>query len=366
MAFDAIYLAKGLANLPQQPFGDFFSFWSFGKFAAAKGSEIYDPLALQAFETALSPDFRGFYPYWNPPSFLLLLAPLAMIPLAPAYVVWALGTFMLSLIAALGRDWRSLAGVAALAAPSTLINAVSGQNGFLSAALIVGGLRAAHQSPVFGGILLGLLTYKPQFALLIPVALLARRNWRAIASSFVTFLTTVVMSSLFFGDSIWVKWIHAALTYGDLLRENSGNLNKLMPTFLAGLHEIGLSGFIADGGQVIIYIVVAVILWRALKIDATDRGTAATIVGSFIVAPYAFIYDTPMITSALLIEWKRRRGLHLEIELWQVNIVLAIMAFQLAMIAFPIPFALFVTLAALFWAILRSPSGESGASAVLQ
>jgi len=74
-----------------------------------------------------------------------------------------------NLWATLGRNWWSPALLAALAAPTTAIAIVSGQTGFLAAALLAGGLRLAAPNPVAGGVLLGLLTYKPQLGLLVPV-----------------------------------------------------------------------------------------------------------------------------------------------------------------------------------------------------
>ena len=70
--------------------------------------------------------------------------------------------------------------LSALLAPASLINLLYGQNGFLTAALLVGGIRLAPSRPLSGGVLLGLLAYKPQFGLVVVVALVAARLWRAI------------------------------------------------------------------------------------------------------------------------------------------------------------------------------------------
>ena len=58
-----------------------------------------------------------------------------------------------------------------------------GQNGFLTAALI-GGRRCCNwrTRPLLAGLLLGLLTYKPHFGLLFPVALIFGGYWRAFFS----------------------------------------------------------------------------------------------------------------------------------------------------------------------------------------
>ena len=63
----------------------------------------------------------------------------------------------------------------ALAFPAVLINIGHGQNGFLTAALLGGALVVLDRRPLVAGILIGLLVYKPQFGLMIPLALLAER-----------------------------------------------------------------------------------------------------------------------------------------------------------------------------------------------
>lgn len=181
-AYNALYIGLWLYRSTQPQFADFFGLWSFGQCAMAQGPAVYDAVALQAFQHGLDPAFTGSYPYPYPPTFPLALAPLGLLPLAPAFTLWTAGTFALYALATLGRDWRSLRGAALLVAPTTLLAIVSGQNGFLTAALLVGGLRSLRRYPWIGGILLGLLTYKPQFVLLVPVVLLAARQWKAITS----------------------------------------------------------------------------------------------------------------------------------------------------------------------------------------
>ena len=55
------------------------------------------------------------------------------------------------------------------------VNVGHGQNGFLTAALLGGALHWLDRRPWLAGVLIGCLAYKPQFGVLIPVALLAGR-----------------------------------------------------------------------------------------------------------------------------------------------------------------------------------------------
>src|SRR3954469_17578041 len=155
--YSGLYLINWWLSSPQPAFGDFSGLWSFGKFAALSGAGIYDPFALADYQQGLDPTLAGGgFPYPYPPTFLLALIPLGMMALPVAYACWIAGTFGLHVLASLGRAWRSVAGLALLAAPTTLVNAITGQNGFLSAALLIGGLRLLGTHPIMAGGLLGL------------------------------------------------------------------------------------------------------------------------------------------------------------------------------------------------------------------
>jgi hypothetical protein len=71
-----------------------------------------------------------------------------------------------------------MAACVVMAAPAVMINLVSGQNGAFSAAILAGGLMLLDRRPVLAGLLLGLLCYKPQLAVLVQVALVASGRWR--------------------------------------------------------------------------------------------------------------------------------------------------------------------------------------------
>src|SRR4029077_20364009 len=71
----------------------------------------------------------------------------------------------------------------ALAFPAVLINVGHGHNGFLTAALLGGGLVVLDRRPLPAGILFGLMAYKPQFGLMIPIALAAGGYWRSFAAA---------------------------------------------------------------------------------------------------------------------------------------------------------------------------------------
>lgn len=352
--YDAAYIVQWWLGAPQPRFSDFFAFWSFGRFAATFGSAIYDPFSLVAYQHTLDPTLIGGYPYPYPPTFLLILIPLGMLTLPVAYFCWIASTFSLYVFATLGRNWRSMSGLALLVAPTTLLTVISGQNGLLSAALLVGGLRCLAHWPVYGGILLGLMTYKPQFLLLLPIVLIASRNIRALVAACATVLSIVVVSSATLGWSIWQIWVSEFPTYQHLLQANQASLDHIMPTMVAGTRAIGVSAGIGYTAQLLCSVVVAVLTWRACKRGISEQTIAMVAIGTIVVAPYAMIYDMPMIAAAVAIDWKARRDSCVPIKGPEVLLVVALFACIVDMVNSSLPFAASILVFVLFLVIAGS------------
>ena len=152
----------GLSNGHGRPFGDdFVNYWS-GAFLAFHGrvAEVYDFAAFHAFEQSVTAQSIQYYHYSYPPVLLLLTLPLAFIPYVPALFVW-LGATWYAFYRTLNLTGHPGALLLSLAVPALFINAVGGQNGAMTAALLGGGLMLVDRRPVVAGILFGMMIYKP-------------------------------------------------------------------------------------------------------------------------------------------------------------------------------------------------------------
>src|SRR3546814_16239769 len=89
--------------------------------------------------------------------------------------------------------------VALLLAPASYINISGGQNGFLTGALLIGGLRLLGPKPILAGICFGLLTVKPPLGILLPFAPVASRHWTASVAASVTGTSLVAARALLLG-----------------------------------------------------------------------------------------------------------------------------------------------------------------------
>ncbi len=145
--------------------------------------------------------------YWSyPPHLLWLIWPFGLLGYLPSYAVWCVVGLALYVWAAIAggvdrKDWLFLA-----VAPAATVNAFLGQNGFLTAALLIGGLTNLERRPVLAGILFGMLTVKPQFGLLLPVLLVLGGHWRVIGVAIATTMLLVLATAFWFGPEIWVQY----------------------------------------------------------------------------------------------------------------------------------------------------------------
>ena len=271
-----------------RPLGtDFSGFWVAGQAVlAGHPTQPYDNALNAAAQAAAFGQADSFLPWPYPPTFLAIAALLATMPYLLALAIWQGATLAFYLCAvdraATGLP-RGAVLIAALAFPAVAINLLHGHNGLLSAALLAGGGLLLPRRPLLAGVLLGLLAYKPQFALAIPVALLAGRHWWTIVAAG----TTVVLASL-----------AACLAF--IVLESGGLEPYKLQSAFAAVRLIGGSVSSAYAAQAVTSLLVLgglAVVWNK---EADPRlKLAALIVASLLATPYAMDYDMTMLGPAL-------------------------------------------------------------------
>lgn len=341
------------AALP--PYGDFFGLWTFGRFALSHGAQVYDPQALSAFQHTIAPAFRGFYPCPYPPGALLFFAFISLLPLGAALAVWMTGTFAAYVAATLGTRWNSIAGLALIAAPTSVVTTLDGQNGFLSGALLIGGLRYASTRPILSGVLFGLLTYKPQLGILVPVALLAGGYWRVILVAAATGVSLVLLSGTVFGWGVWVAWPLSLPGFTEIINNRFAHDAVFMPTITAGLRQLGAALWFVHLAQLGILAAVVIMVWRLCRHGLTERAIAAIPIATILAMPYAFTYDLPMVAAALVLEALRRQRLGIQTTINEVTVLVAGIAVLAIMTSFALPLAAPLLMSLMLWRIVAGP-----------
>jgi hypothetical protein len=212
-----IAVSDGLTDPNGKPIGtDFTSFYAAGSLVLDdRTADIYNMAAHYAREKQIFGAATPYYGWLYPPIFLLVATPLALMPYPLALAAWQLSTFALYLtvIGAIVTRMRWPASVTgplwlpiALGFPAVFVNLGHGQNGFLSTGLFGVALLALPTRPVVSGVLFGLLAYKPQLALVVPVALMAAGQWRTVAAAGLTVIALIGLTSLIFGADLWLAF----------------------------------------------------------------------------------------------------------------------------------------------------------------
>lgn len=329
--------SDGLNDRFNRPLGtDFSSFYAAGTLAAGgTAAAAYDHATHFAREKAIFGPGTQFYTFQYPPLFLLVAGALARLPYALALAVWLGATLALyvfatrvTLSSCLGlegsdraarahaiengsprgappaqtspRDVKSEWLLLTLAFPAVFINMGHGQNGFLTAGLFGLALALLERRAVVAGILFGLLAYKPQFGLMIPLVLLATGQWRTIVAASVTVIVLVVVTIAAFGAAPWQAFFASlSFTRTVLLEQGDVGWHKIQSVFswvrMWG-GPVPLAYFV-QGALTIAVAGALVRLWRSNAPYPVKA--AALLIGTLLATPFSLDYDLMLLAPAI-------------------------------------------------------------------
>jgi len=281
-------------------------------------------------------DFR---PWAYPPSFLLMLLPFAPLGFFGSYVAFQIGSGALLALALRSSTKAVLPPGALLAAvlicPASAINVIDGQAVFLVAALIVGGFGLLDRRPYLAGLVLGLLTFKPQFCILVPIALVAAGQWRALVASGLSALALMIASGLVFGLDLWLRWF--PVIFENLVSPNQkwiefGRMWGHSVYTCAVL--LGAPDRLASLIQLLATLGAAVSVIFAFRSRlGTREKTAVFLAATVLAAPHSGPYDGTLLVIATAF-WLMARSAPLPLWCW----TLAFMIWLLPMLSPPLLF----------------------------
>jgi hypothetical protein len=188
----------------------------------------------------------------------------------------------------------------ALSYPAVFINIGHGHNGFLTAALITTALVGLDRRPTVAGILFGLLAYKPQFGLLIPLVLIATGRWRTFAAASVTVALLTLVTTLTFGIKVWPAFLESThFTRIVVLEAGDTGWHKIQSVF-SWVRMWGGSVPLAYGIQAGMTVAIAAALtWLWRSPVAFPYKAAALIIGALLATPYSLDYDLTVLAPAI-------------------------------------------------------------------
>jgi hypothetical protein len=309
---------------------DFLNTWMGGRSAFSGGpatwfdSDVY--MAAVQKVTGI-PDLAPLY--WSyPPHLLFLIWPFSLLGFLPSYIVWCVAGLALYVWAAVAggvdrKYWLFLA-----VAPAVAVNVFLGQNGFLTAALLIGGLANLDRRPIIAGILFGILTIKPQFGLLLPVLLVLNGHWRVISSAVATTVLLVAATAMWFGPDIWLQYLHKVGPQQQDLLNVAGIMGwPIVASAFVNARLIGLpdnwAWLVQGGASAFAFGAVVWTFWR--KRDPV-LSQALFVTATFLFSPWIMNYD--MVVFGWIVALLRQRGHEtfvdhgLSLALWMLPVLM--------------------------------------------
>jgi len=301
--------AHGLNDYNNRPLGtDFSDVYAAGTLTLDGVPEAaYDPVRHHEQERAVFGLDTPFYGWHYPPFFLAVAGALSTLPYLPALVLWqavGLALYLFAMAHLLGGGARDRTWLLyALAFPAVFVNLTHGQNGFLTAALFAGAIALLDKRPVAAGILFGLLAYKPQFGILIPLVLATTARWRCFAAAGATVAALVLFATLTFGADIWSAFLASTHFSRTVVLEQGGTGFEKIQSVFAATRLLGGSVDAAYAAQGIATLGVAVslvILWRS-QASMAAKG-AGLCLGTLLATPYSLDYDMMLLAPAIALQ----------------------------------------------------------------
>src|SRR5690242_1032781 len=305
-----VAVSPGLIDPNGKPIGtDFSNVYAAGTLTwQGKPADAYDPALQHAAEKAV---FGGrevpFFGWHYPPFFFAVAFLVAALPYAAGLALWliaSLAGYLTAVRAILPRQGTLLL---AAAFPAVFVNIGHGQNGFLTAALLGGALHLIDRRPRLAGILIGLLAYKPQFGVMIPLALLANQRWSSIAAAAATIVILVAVSLAALGGAVWHAFIDSMnFTQTVVLEQGGTGWEKIQSAFSAA-RNWGADLRTAYAIQLALALMLATSLaWLWHSEAAFELKASALASASLLATPYVLDYD--LVVLAVSIAFLARHG----------------------------------------------------------
>jgi hypothetical protein len=283
---------------------DFMCFWSVSKLSLqGEAASAFDFGVLAPLQRSIGSG-DTFYTWSYPPTFQLLILPLAYVsPLVSQFVWGAAGTF--TMVVALRRILPQRQVVLVVISTSLFItNLCLGQIGIWIAALYLLGIASLLKSDAaipWGAAAFGLAVIKPHLGLMIPVMLLIKKQWAAFAVAALAAITLVLASLVVFGFSLWQLFFEMAGTTMQQLGD-AGYKSHLLTSFFSTLQSLGMPREVAYGlhGLFVVGLCVGTIRMLMKCSDTLLAAGLATTAG-LLIFPYTYYYDLMLLLPAMAV-----------------------------------------------------------------
>lgn len=299
----------GLDVIGYQVGRDFINVWAGPQIAF--GAHVERLLDLEAYHSEIGRLFGHpleFHNWSYPLNALIWCWPFSLLPYFPGLVAWTLiGTvvFLGVALSVVEPGRRVAALMLLLVAPATSMNLIHGQNGFFTAALFIAAILWLDTRPVLAGVLLGVLAFKPQLLLALPLVLLALGAWRTIVAASVVAVASVGLSVALVGTEPWVTYLTLTKRFQMFALQVTPFTDfyaLLMSSVLGAVRSAGL----AYGPAMIVQIIVSVPVllaaaWAATRTSDPRLRAFVLVSATPLISPYVMNYD--LTAPAVVLTW---------------------------------------------------------------
>lgn len=305
---------------------DFAAFYSAGTMVTAGvGAKLYDVHAVGRVEHAVAGQpvgGSGVLPYFNPPFFALVFAPLTQVSLARAYQLWTLTNLALLVLNcwllwriadALPRHWRVvlIAGYLTLY-PVTYGIRLGQFSLLLQASWAAGYLGLRQRRERLAGAAFSVLLIKPELLVPLVGVLLWKRRFQVF-----TTLVPIVAASL--AASVAVVGPAAALGYPDYLLDSAGGGAGVATGLMFNWAGLAAAVFGSASGVVLVAVGVCSLgtlaavarAWRGAYRPWAGRFAwqwLALTLATLMVDPHLYLQDTVILVPAAVAALVATRG----------------------------------------------------------
>lgn len=302
-AIGIVATSTSLVDVFGKPLGyDFITFWSASLLTLqGHGIDAFDAAKIYAAQRIAVPASHSIFLWHYPPTFQLLAAPLALLPYLVSCAVFTAVTLAAYALTTARLLKQKEAVLLLVAFPGAFICAFHGQNSFLSAALFAGAILSMERRPALAGVLLGLLAFKPQFGLLMPVALVASRQWRVLIVTGATAAGFALVATLILGPDLWLAFLKDAPLVREVMESGALPWSK-MPTAFIFFRMLGLPEWFAYGAQGVTALGAAAAVAHVwYRCGPTRPAFAVLIAATLLLTPYLFDYEFAIMAVVIAI-----------------------------------------------------------------
>ena len=227
--------------------------------------QILSGHSAEIYDSAIGPE--RVFPY--PPHAALIFLPFGLLPRMAAMIAWNVACALFFCWAARPNCPKGFPPILAILTPAAIICLTFGQTGLLLGALWLLAFRGKWPA-------VALMTFKPHLGIL---SILSIRSWADFAKIIGLVLAIVALTLILFGPQLWLSFIEHTIDHGGRI----GSVSRWQFIGVTPTFGFGVWGWLMFA--------VAGALLLAKNVNVFTAATA-----TFLIAPYGFHYDMPVVS----------------------------------------------------------------------